>query len=444
MQSFPLPLIEEYAQGVCFLPLVLRLVNEESAICRKMIANDCLGVIFQRVSVQKMAILWDYSQKWFSYGNELPLRRTAAQLFGLVIDHRPNFVQRDRANNLFDSFASTINNLNKDICINKGYCNGDADWEFSYFCLVSFEKLYKICQGNEHNISVWTSILKSVVHSHPWVSLVASRIIYLHLSMFRPIDLIARAQESKRSSCFVTVIPGSLYEIARNICYLFNASNDIILKQEFVALTAKALSWVLEAMYYHSNLCFKDSIIINFAEEDEQENYSTSTVSTNKIKNRSIHWVLVRLSGIAGKENSRREAVFKCFAAFAQNCNDIISPYLRIILEPVNRCILDDEHKQKQQNNPLTESSCDDKIVELAKDLLQLLEEKCDTQQFLQSYAVVKTNATEKRVLRKQSLAAKAITDSKSYSEEKIKKQASEKKRKKRRLDEKKQMKTLL
>jgi hypothetical protein len=47
-------------------------------------------------------------------------------------------------------------------------------------------------------------------------------------------------------------------------------------------------------------------------------------------------------------------------------------------------------------------------------------------------------------VLRKQSLAAKAITDSKSYSEEKIKKQASEKKRKKRRLDEKKQMKTLL
>lgn len=116
-----------------------------------MIANDCLGVIFQRVSVQKMAILWDYSQEWFSYGDELPLRRTAAQLFGLVIDHRPNFVQRDRANNLFDSFASTINNLNKDIGSNKGYCNGDADWEFSYFCLVSFEKLYKICQRNEHD-----------------------------------------------------------------------------------------------------------------------------------------------------------------------------------------------------------------------------------------------------------------------------------------------------
>jgi len=106
--------------------------------------------------------------------------------------------------------------------------------------------------------------------------------------------------------------------------------------------------------------------------------------------------------------------------------------------------MLDAEHKQKQQYNPLTESSCDDKIVELAKDLLQLLEEKCDTQQFLQSYAVVKTNATEKRLLRKQSLAAKAITDSKSYSEEKIKKQANEKKRKKRRLDVKKQMKRLL
>jgi len=297
---------------------------------------------------------------------------------------------------------------------------------------------------SDKNVMVWTSILKSVVHSHPWVSLVATRIIYFHTSLFQPVDLKAKAQDDITSPCFVKEIKGSLYEIARNICYLFSASSEIILKEEFVALAAKILSWVIQAMYYHPKICFKDGDGGDIFNMDEQTDYTISTASENKMKNRSIRWVLVRLSSIATKENSRREAVFKCFAAFAVGCNDIISPYLEIMLEPVNRCISDDEHKQKQQNNlTLTKTSCD-KAVELAKDLLQLLEEKCDTQYFLKSFAVVKSNAEEKRLLRKQNLAAKAITDSKSYAEEKIKKQTSEKKRKKRRLDEKKQKKTLL
>merc|ERR1712157_243837 len=169
-------------------------------------------------------------------------------------------------------------------------------------------------------------------------------------------------------------------------------------------------------------------------------------MGANNMNNRSIHWMLVRLSSIAAKENSKREAVFKCYAAFALTCNHIISSYLQIILEPINRCISDYDHRQKQQNNQLLAKASDDdnKTVELAKDLLQLLEENCDSQDFLQAYAVVKSNAAEKRLLRKQNVDGKALKDSKSHAEGKIKKQADEIKRKKRRLEEKKQKKMLL
>merc|ERR1712228_868270 len=142
---------------------------------------------------------------------------------------------------LFNALAKTMIDSND---ANNNTSN-DADWEFSYFCLLCFEKLYKVCPkklhpsispnkgNNDLKINVWTIILKGLVHNHPWISLVSSRIIQFHVSLFSPINLQLKTEDvNSIFSCFVKALPGSIYEIARNTCYQLNTNNEAVLNQK--------------------------------------------------------------------------------------------------------------------------------------------------------------------------------------------------------------------
>ena len=74
---------------------------------------------------------------------------------------------------------------------------------------------------------------------------------------------------------------------------------------------------------------------------------------------------------------------------------------------------------------------------EFPKEVLQLLEDKCGTEEFLKSLAIVKTRAREKRDKRKQEIAAEAVQNPQAAAKRRLIKQEREKNRKKRRIEEK-------
>jgi len=156
-------------------------------------------------------------------------------------------------------------------------------------------------------------------------------------------------------------------------------------------------------------------------------------------------WLIVRLSNIARKPGRlRREAVFKCFAAFATVCDtDLIRKHLELMIQPLERVLVqskahEESLAQGYRGNSYRNSflkSDGTSITELPTEVLQLLEEKCGTEEFMQAMSLVKSEARDKREARKQRIAAEAVTNPEASAKRKTARQAMKKNSKKRKID---------
>jgi len=406
INKLPTPLLEQNAQ-LFFLPLVLQLVNDDSKKCRMVVAQ-CVSLLLKRLSIGTLQSFYDYITRWSkSNGHEsLSLKRTSAQLFGIFIDSRADFMKR----------GSTVTDLTSNL--QETLEHEENEWEQNYFCLLCVEKLYAqfpVPTAKCHGL--WIAVVKCLAKSHPWVKQVSSRIIHSHVSELDPATF---ASAKAKDITFLTNEPGILYEIVRNLCYQLNVDEEH--QVDTISLLAiKTLAWAIQAMSRYPELCFKDDL-------DDSE--STSRDPTR--------WVFVRLSNIAKERGKRRrEAVFKCFAAFASSCStSSIIPHLDLMIEPLDRTITEASNKRiaimNNSRNPESEEA-----EEFPKEVLQLLEDKCGTEEFLKSLAIVKTRAREKRDKRKQEIAAEAVQNPQAAAKRRLIKQEREKNRKKRRIEEK-------
>jgi len=428
INKLPSPMIEEHAQ-LFFLPLVLQLVNDDTKKCRESVA-ECVSNLLKRLSLDTVQTLYEYVTRWSSgKGSEaLPLRRTSAQVFGIMVESRIDFFKRgSTVDDLVETLhASLTQVIDKDDL-------GTIEWELPYFSLVCLEKISihfssTMAPKNE----LWIAVVKCLIHPHAWVKLTSSRILNIHITNLSPKALVPPEKGSPKS--FLVAVPGSLYEIARNLCFQLNAEDSE--QAETVTLLAiKSLTWIIDAMNDHPELCFKN-------DNEDMERLPTRDEENGGDSGRDpVLWLMKRLSNIAkARGYRRREAIFKCFAAFASCCDpSIILPHLELMIEPLNRTLTEISSKAEQSSSR-RRSQVDADESELPKEVMQLLEEKCGTEAFLNALAAVKSKAREKRDKRKQDAAAEAVHNPQAAAQRKIRKQEHEKRRKKRRVEEQRAM----
>ena len=408
IEKLPLPLLEEYAQ-LFFMPLVLQLVNDESKDCREAVAK-CLSRLLSRASVDVVQSFYDYAVRW-SQGTD-NLQRTSLQLFGMFVDARLDFMKRgNNAEELIDRIY---------IHLKRSVGGGLDEWEVPYFSLVCLEKLSVpfstlVAQRSD----LWLVIVECLVNPHPWVKQVSSRMVGTHLAAMDPTTFV-----SKKAETFLLKESGSLFEVAQNLCAQLNVGEPEQNK-ELSTTAIKSLTWIIQAMDEHPHLCFADDEVSS--EEDDPAQSRKNPVT----------WLMTRLSNMAKpKGRQRRENVFKCFAAFTTyGGSSIVSPYLVLMLEPLHRSIVEVENVTGHSYNSRRTSETAEE-GNLARDVLQLLEDSCGTDSFLEAYASVKVRAREKREQRKQQLATEAVQDPQAAATRKIKKHQSERKRQKRKVEE--------
>lgn len=431
--KIPAPLLYEHTQ-LFFLPLVLQLVNDHSKQCREAV-GACIFLLFKRLSVDSLLSLYEYVTRWAKQeGDESrKLRRTSSQLFGIFIDAREDFIKR----------GETAKEMVQTICmfLHEELGKGDytdilmgTDWEVSYFCLICVEKLnIKVPSLTCSNMNLWQLLVKCLAHPHPWIQKISSRTINSHLCQ---LDLQKLLNTGSKKS-FVTSVPGSLFQIARNLCYQLNVDEKG--QDESVSMIAiKSLSWVIRAMDKYPNLCFEEENGMTL------ETISSVTDNDNDSEfnfNKPISWLMMRLSNIAkahGKK--RREAIFKCFAAFITTCNaSIIKPYLELMIAPLQREISEVTSKSTPSlNGSSMDLNTNEKPnnADLAQEILHLMEEKCGSEEFLQAMTLVKKKAREKRVKRKQEIALEAVNDPESHAKRKTMRNERKKNNKKRKIEE--------
>ena len=436
--KIPAPLLYEHTQ-LFFLPLVLQLVNDHSKQCREAV-GACIFLLFKRLSVDNLLSLYEYVTRWAKQeGDESrKLRRTSSQLFGIFIEAREDFIKR----------GETAKEMLQTICmfLNEELGKGDytdiimgTDWEVSYFCLVCVEKLnIKLPALTCNNINLWQLLVKCLAHPHPWIQKISSRTINSHVCQ---LDLQKLLKKGSKKS-FITSVPGSLFQIARNLCYQLNVDEKG--QDESVSIIAiKTLTWVIKAMDKHPKLCF---------EEENGMMPETVTVSVNDNENdnelnlnKPVSWLMMRLSNIAkahGKK--RREAIFKCFAAFITTCDaSIIKPHLELMIAPLQREISEVTSKSSTAlNGSSSDANANERSnnADLAQEILHLVEEKCGSEDFLQAMTSVKKKARDKRVKRKKEIALEAVNDPESYAKRKTMRNERKKNNKKRKVEERRKL----
>lgn len=411
--KLPTPLLDKHAQ-LLFLPLTLQLVNDDVKDCREAVSK-CLASLIKNVSIEILQSLFDYIVRWSS--GEPALRRTAIQLFGILMESQEDFVKRHSVGQqVIDIIQVSLNDE-----------SDNEDWQILYFALVCLQKSSSALgeQIIVQRPEMWSSIIQLLQHEHAWVKIASSRLLTAHLTSLDCENLSVQA-----SKTFLFSIPGALHELARGYCYQLNAEEENI-NEELVTLNVKALAWLVRAMTQQPKLCFQK-------EDDAESNRNP------------VQWVVMRLSNIAKRKgHKRRSAVYKCFAAFATYCMSAVEPHLQLLLEPLYRSEIETQnelelatkllsnqhHNQKKQNNPSNNELADE--AQLAKDVIFLLEERCASHDaFLSAYAAVKASALEKREQRKLAIKTEVVTDPQAAAKRRIHKQEQEKNRRKRRVDE--------
>lgn len=418
IQKFPLPILESHSQ-LFFLPLVLQLVNDDSKKCKEAVAN-CISLLLKRLTTDTVQSMFDYVKRWSqsSGSDSTTMQRASAQLFGIFVESRPDYVKR--GNNASDLISLTLDAMTKCIPF-----NDDSEWELLYFNLVCTEKISKALPSLiELNYNIWDALIKFLAFPHPWVMQISSRIISNHLSTLDPIKVMIEGPDS-----FIVKIPGCLYNIARNLCRQLDVDDKHFVESTSI-LAIKTITWVFRAMKHNPTICYADES----NESDKEDNVEDD--NPKKKSRDACRWVMARLSNIAKpKGNRRRESVFKCFAALCASCTpDQLIPYLELIIDPIDRAI------REAANNLRPDDQESSPIVALPKDVLQLFEDSCGTDKFLKAYAKVNRKARQKRDSRKQEIASEAVHDPESAAKRKIKKQFHEKERRKRRVEDRRSM----
>ena len=417
IEKIPEAALEKYVQ-LFYLPLTLQLVNDTSQRCRERVAN-CLSHLLRRVSTEVVQPLFDIAKRWSLGGEEV--QKASLQVFSVFVDSREEFLKRG------DIVLQLVERL-KDIVVDKSF--DDTNWETFYFSLLCLEKLTKpfpLILANEHD--VWTVVTKCLGHPHHFLKLVSTRLINKHLE-----TLDALSFTTDGSMSFLVRRPGSLYEVARNLCYQLN-TEEHFQNDEVTTLCIKNLCWILPVMERNPALCYVNSSTGKSDDDDDGQN--------------PVGWVMKRLSNIAKPKGPlRRQAIFKAFAAFATVCPTVVFPaHLESMLEPLHRVDVETENdveraallsSQKDRRRRKTgEAEPLPAEAVLARDVLRLLEDQCEFQEdFLTAYAAVKTRAREKKDQRKLEISSEAMRDPRAAAKRRQKQKEHGKQRKRRRVDE--------
>lgn len=411
IQKFPLPVLEEHAQ-LFFLPLVLSLVNDESKKCKESVA-DCISLILKRLSTDTVQSLYGYVKRWSqpSGAESIPMQLASAQLFGIFVEARPDYVKRGRnSTDLADIIIQVISHHSS---------TNENEWELVYHYLVCMEKLNKYVPGTfGSNLDVWSSLVSLMAYPHPWIMQVSARIVSGYLSA---IDYKQLAQNG--SDSFIAQVPGSLYDIARNSCRQLDVE-DRLHVDATCTIAIKNITSAFKIMKLRPDLCYEPE------ETNEDENEELNPKGKSKDP---CLWLMARLSNIAKPRGKlRRESVFKCFAALCTSCSphDLVR-YLQLMIDPIDRDIRDTAGKVRRGD-----FKDNDPRDALPKEVLQIIEDTCGTDNYIEAYAKVNKNARQKREKRKQDIASEAIHDPVAAAQRKVSRGKKEQERKKRRIDQ--------
>ncbi|GBG32245.1 Small subunit processome component 20-like [Hondaea fermentalgiana] len=407
LAKFPHEVLDEIASFL-FLSLVQRLVNEDSSACRAIVA-EVLKRLFNKVSGQPASTLLDLMETWLTQDGELLLKRAAAQLVGIVAETEVGrSMARKRAEELFETLVAILDSDRATADAKGGWREAFADaaeededhWLTTYYALMSLQKLCASVRalGEAKAIGLYENgLLGALVEHHPhrWVKLAALRMLG------QVLDTDSDKAQSRTMDEVFTLAQAQVKVV-----------NDESLETQMAEQLTKNLVW---AFTFFTTRALAES-------EDEK-----SADAFEKLT-----WLVRRLSFTArykggsddrGRADLRQLVAFRLFAMAATQLGEKLEPLLVPMLQPLVRVSEQPAEHGKTYEAP-----------QLARDVLELLEQIMGAQTYLRAFTSVQTSIETTRRDRKSARAAERVQDPISFQRKRQQKSKASRESKKRKI----------
>lgn len=455
-----------------FLPLVLRLANDEAVECRDL-ARAALSTLVRRLGNKELNESILLVGTWWTQASNsdtvdaVKLLGAAAQVTTLVLETRPEFFERSAPQVLLAA-RSALERRQRELQTVED--SNQVRWQPTYHVCVALTAFSDHLTGP---YELWLEeskpttnfldvvVLKLLQYPHAWVRLGATRLLtsYLRrrqastLTYTAPVKrLSGEALERLRNGALYLQRPGRLFSWASAFSKLLEAP---ALKDDLANEVLTALPFLCEALEttdVPQDVGAADAVVDDVdaadekteedvdgdeesepkEEEEELQRREEQEKNDERVKARTpLGWLLTRLSYVARGSNCSNEVqsvVFKLFAALLHNHDAAFAEkYVVQIINPLYRATSKLEELQAQQeqmalqrqqnrNRNRKSGSTPEPVtppesVLLAQEVLQLLEQKLGATSFLEAYSFVQRKMAARRAARKLQRRTEAVSD---------------------------------
>jgi len=478
VSKLPLALLVQYLE-LFFLPLVTRLVNDDSTTCRTMV-GVLLKELMARAPRKQLDTLVDLILEWAG-GSELLLRRAAAQVLGLLVEQQGSGAER--------YMGRVLSALTHSVNVSLSATETGGEWESIYHLLTAAEKLHAALTQLPHTPDYLSDIAlllcsRVLHHRHTWVQLAAARVLGRALGAIDPKAQGGVGLRKLLTACggAFALVRGMCAQVAsdsfderlseqvlRNLIHLCTAlhhdrklvkdsevdaahpedgeDDDDDEDEEGGARGVHGVSLEDAAGISHrrqedegeegegggggrnntGKTQLKKGVELEKKEEEgggEGEGGEVEVVAVEPV--RAVKWLFQRLSHIARRHNGqRRTCVFQFFAAMGVRMGaGALLPLLAQVTAPLYRAIETD-----------TESSRDVRGKDLAQEVVEVLQGVTGHDLFYAAYNACRTRQKLKKEQRRSEKSLKKLLDPQGAAAARIGKNQRKVKSKKRKIE---------
>jgi len=267
--------------GMFFIPLVMILVNDESADCREM-TGALLKEIFKRADNERHQTFLQLLRTWVDQDQQQLLVRVSLQVYGLFFDI-VGVKAKKEVSLLTRRLRELLTNAIDDDTENP------TEWELVYFSLQLWSKLSQLFPETTLATSsayMWEAVRSCLRFPHAWIRLTSARLLGL---LFAEYSKASLAEVPLVNSCGLKLEGGEMIDIAQATSGQLNSPE---LTDELGLQVVKNLLFLTR--------CFYSSQMPAAKKDDDAATEEESEAKT------ALSWVIGRISGVIRSERNAK------------------------------------------------------------------------------------------------------------------------------------------
>ncbi|KAA8909474.1 armadillo-type protein [Sphaerosporella brunnea] len=377
-------LIQEVV-GVFFIPLVMVLVNDESADCREMTGTLLKGV-FKRADSERQQTFLQLLRTWINQEQQPLLVRVALQVYGLFFEVVDVKGKRE-VSLLIGRLRELLSTANNEEVENP------PEWQLIYFGLQLWSRLAQLFPEtalSPSSADIWAAICGCVRFPHAWIRLTSARLLGL---------LFAEYSSSTLQELPLVNTRGLKLEGTDMIDIAYATSSQLNSPE----ITDELGLQVVKNLLFLAR-CFYASQLPAVSKGDDGATEEESGAKT------ALTWVIGRISGVIRNERNAKKGLIaknmgkkyalQFLAAIIQiiKPEDLVPVAASLMMPLYNLIELPDASETKD-------------LKVLAQETMSMLQSKVGTTEYAKAYNTVKQRVMERRQERRNKRKVEMVAE---------------------------------